>query len=329
MGYEEFKAMLLKLLQEKMGSDIEVRFKMLRKNNGTQVEAVALLGGDVLAPAPHVKDLYELYQQHGNDGVFEACINMIGQLYASADKPHVEKIIKRWEDLEDELKDNIMPVLINKKWNEGTLENTVYREFLDFAVILRVCVLETPEESGTIRVDKDILDIWGVSERELWDTAFRNLNNERFVVEDFERVIEKILEDSVMEGVDMPLEPRTLKNEPQETGLEKQTAPEKDFLTGGIGTFQYILTNSKRSYGAAGMLRTDLLQAVAEKEGCSLFILPSSVHEVLLLPDRGLFPAEKLKETVGAINQEYVEDADRLSDNIYYFRKGADKAEML
>lgn len=43
MGYEEFKAMLLKLLQEKMGSDIEVRFKMLRKNNGTQVETVCLL----------------------------------------------------------------------------------------------------------------------------------------------------------------------------------------------------------------------------------------------------------------------------------------------
>lgn len=96
MGYEEFKAMLLKLLQEKMGSDVEVKLKMLRKNNGTQVEAVILSGVDALAPAPHVEDLYELYQQHGNDGGFDACIGMIEQLYASTDTLHVENMGRTW-----------------------------------------------------------------------------------------------------------------------------------------------------------------------------------------------------------------------------------------
>lgn len=229
------------------------------------------------------------------------------------------------------MKSRITPVLINKKWNKEILKNAVYKEFLDFAVILRVLVLETPEGNGTIRVNKDILNIWGVSESELWNTAFRNLNNERFIVEDFERVVEKILKESVIAGFAMPSESYMPENEPlkERTGLEKQTDPEKDSLMGGSGVFQYILTNSKRNHGAVGMLRTDLLQEVAEKEGCSLFILPSSIHEVLLLPDRGLLPAEMLKETVGSINQEYVEDEEKLSDNIYYFRKGADRAEIL
>lgn len=331
MGYEEFKETLLKLLQEKMGSDVEVTFEMLRKNNGTEVEAVILSGGDSLMPVPHEKDLYELYQQQDGDGGFEACISMIEQLYASTDTLHVERVFKPWEELGDELKSRIMPVLINKKWNQEILKDAVYKEFLDFAVILKVLVLETLEGDGTIRVNKDILNIWEVSENELWDTAFCNLNNERFVVEDFDTVVGKILEDSVIEGVDVPPEYLTLKNELLTEGirLEKQTDSEKDSLTGGRGVFQYILTNSKRNRGAVGMLRTDLLQEVAEKEGCGLFILPSSVHEVLLLPDRGLLPAEMLKETVGSINQKYVEDEEKLSDNIYYFRKGADRAEVL
>lgn len=337
MGYEEFKIMLKKILQEKMGNKVEVRFETLKKNNGTEVEAVTLFGGDALAPAPHIKDLYELYQRQDGSGGFDACIDMIEQLYASTDMVPIKRVFRPWEELEDEVKDKIMPVLINRKWNGGILKDTVYQDFLDLAVILRVQVLETSEGSGTVRVNKNILDIWGVSENELWVTAFRNLRKEKFVAEDLEKEISKILgatgilENTAVDGVGMPPQSHTPKRETvkEDRGLEKRhTVPEKDALAGESGVFQYVLTNSKRTYGAAGMLRTDLLQEVAEKEGCGLFILPSSVHEVLLLPDRGMFPAEMLRETIGAVNREQVADAEKLSDNLYYFRKGADKAEV-
>lgn len=52
--------MLLEKLQEKMGSSVEVKYEMLQKNNGTEVEAVILSDGDPVMPAPHVKDLYDI-----------------------------------------------------------------------------------------------------------------------------------------------------------------------------------------------------------------------------------------------------------------------------
>lgn len=332
MGYEEFKIMLLERLQEKMGSSVKVKFEMLQKNNGTEVEAVVLSGGSSVMPAPHVKDLYELYQRQGEDGGFDACISMIEQLYASKDTIPVDKIFKPWDEIEDGVKDKIMPVLINKKWNEEILRDAVHKEFLDFAVILWVPVFETSGGNGTVRVNRKILDSWGVSESELWEVAFRNLKNEEFLVQNLFEALSEVLGGSSVEGGDiLPDNHGSEKGKPAGgTGLEHKTAkPGEDALMGGGGGFQYVMTNRMRNHGAVGMLRTDLLQKLTEKEGCSLFILPSSIHEIILAPDRGTFSAEMLRETVESINREQVEKWERLSDNVYYFRKGGDKVEIL
>lgn len=154
MGYEEFKSMLLEKLQEKMGSTIELKYEKFRKVNGIEVEALTLSGGGKLTPAPHVKDLYELYQQQGDGEGFEACIGMIEQLYSreaasqaamsagtshlfvNADTFPAGRVFRPWKELTDEVKAEIMPVLIHKQWNEALLKDIPHREFLDLAVIL-------------------------------------------------------------------------------------------------------------------------------------------------------------------------------------------------
>ena len=332
MGYEEFKIMLLERLQEKMGSSVEVKFEMLQKNNGTEVEAVILSDGDPVMPAPHVKGLYELYREQGEGGGFDACISMIWQLYASKDTIPVDKVFKPWDEVGDGVKDKIMPVLINKKWNEEILRDAVYKEFLDFAIILWVPVFEMPEGNGIVRVNKKILDLWGVSESELWEVAFRNLKNEKFVIQDLVKAVSEVLRGSSVEGRDILPDSHEPEKEEfaEETGLEQKTVKSgEDARMEGGEVFQYLMTNRMRNHGAVGMLRTDLLQKMTEKEGCSLFILPSSIHETILVPDRGMFSAEMLRETVESINREQVEKWERLSDNVYYFRKGGSKVEIL
>lgn len=332
MGYEEFKIMLSKRLQEKMGSSVEVKFEMLKKNNGTEVEAVILSGGDPVMPAPYVEGLYELYQEQGEDGDFDACISMIEQLYASKDTIPVDKVFRPWDEVEDCVKDKIMPVLINKKWNEEILRDAVYKEFLDFAIILWVPVFETPDGNGTVRINRNILNYWGVSESELWEVAFRNLKNEKFSIQDLLEIVSEVLNGQPVEVGDILSD----NHEPEKGQLEEEIEPEQktagaeeDALIESGGAFQYLMTNRKRNHGAVGMLRTDLLQKLTQKEGCSLFILPSSIHETILVPDRGTFSVEMLRETVESINREQVEKWERLSDNVYYFRKGGSKVEIL
>lgn len=244
----------------------------------------------------------------------------------------MDKIFKPWDEVEDGVKDKIMPVLINKKWNEEILRDTVHKEFLDFAIILWAPMFETSDGNGTVRVNKKILDSWGVSESELWEVAFRNLKNEKFVIQDLSKAISEILSSLSVEGGDI----LSSNHEPEKgefaegTRLEQKTVKSgEDALMEVGGVFQYLMTNRMRNHGAVGMLRTDLLQKLTEKEGCSLFILPSSIHETILVPDRGMFSAEMLRDTVESINQEQVEKWERLSDNVYYFRKGGSEVEIL
>lgn len=58
---------------------------------------------------------------------------------------------------------------------------------------------------------------------------------------------------------------------------------------------------------------------LARKEKKSLYILPSSVHEVILLPDNGEESPEELRRMIREVNREHVAPEEVLSDNLYYF----------
>ena len=67
----------------------------------------------------------------------------------------------------------------------------------------------------------------------------------------------------------------------------------------------------------------------AEKKDCNLFILPSSVHEVLLLPDRGKEDSKMLMDMVRKINREEVSEEEILSDSVYYYDREKKEIRVL
>ena len=91
----------------------------------------------------------------------------------------------------------------------------------------------------------------------------------------------------------------------------------------------FVLTNMKKVKGSSGMLRTGLLQEFAEKKNSSFFILPSSVHELLLIPDDGRISAGELRVMVHDINREIVRKDEWLSDEVYYFRRSTGAVEVI
>lgn len=82
----------------------------------------------------------------------------------------------------------------------------------------------------------------------------------------------------------------------------------------------YVLSTKDRMDGAALIADKGILKGIHEKLGEDFYILPSSIHEILILPkSESPCPVEELKEMVSNINQQQVEPADRLSDNVYQF----------
>lgn len=80
-----------------------------------------------------------------------------------------------------------------------------------------------------------------------------------------------------------------------------------------------VLTNSKRSYGAACILYPGVLEEVAQRMGGSFYILPSSIHETILLPYDGMLSVESIKEMISVVNRTQVDPEEVLSDSLYYY----------
>ena len=82
----------------------------------------------------------------------------------------------------------------------------------------------------------------------------------------------------------------------------------------------YVITNESKLYGAASILYEEPLHELAEKFGSDLYILPSSVHEVIAVSaDMG--SPDDLAEMVYEINMEQVDIDDRLSNQVYCYDK--------
>ena len=81
----------------------------------------------------------------------------------------------------------------------------------------------------------------------------------------------------------------------------------------------YVLSNRERLYGASAMLYSHRLEALADNMDRNLFILPSSVHEVIILPDEGEGDPAYLVNTIKEVNETQVEPDEVLSDKLYYF----------
>ena len=87
-----------------------------------------------------------------------------------------------------------------------------------------------------------------------------------------------------------------------------------------------VLTNRAMCYGATGILRTDLLEKLAQLKETDLYILPSSVHEVILLPALDWWGVDELRQMVKSVNAGWVDKMDWLSDEVYYYRRGSGEA---
>ena len=82
-----------------------------------------------------------------------------------------------------------------------------------------------------------------------------------------------------------------------------------------------ILTNEKECFGSAAMLYPGLLAHFSKEKRSDLVIFPSSIHEVLLLPDFGkTTDFASLCEMVRSINAAEVLPTEQLSDCVYYYR---------
>lgn len=285
MEYEKFKEEIRERMQESLGPGTEVSFHGLERNNGVETEGLEVREqGTAAAPVLY---LDELYGNCCKSDSMESAVSRALKLLEEKPPADIGAVPKTWEAA----KGRIRAELVHYDWNRKILKSIPHRKFLNLAVTYRV---ELPESEGSyagIRVNSSLMELWGATEDELYQTAMENLENERYHIQ---TIVELL---GGMAGVP--------------TG-EIPELPEEM-------TKQYVLANESCRYGAAGMLRKDLMEGFAGQAGGSFYILPSSIHELILLPDAADICAEELKKMVKEVNESAVAREEWLSEDVYYY----------
>lgn len=80
----------------------------------------------------------------------------------------------------------------------------------------------------------------------------------------------------------------------------------------------FLLSNEARRYGAGTICYENVLQDFSMKYGWNLYLLPTSIHEFMILFDQGIYNEENLQKILQESNQK-LDQKEFLSDNIYYY----------
>ena len=80
-----------------------------------------------------------------------------------------------------------------------------------------------------------------------------------------------------------------------------------------------VLSNESGVNGAAVILYPDIPKYIFESIGKNYYILPSSIHEPLIVPEDEFINPSNLQAIVREVNEKHIEPEEFLSDNVYYF----------
>lgn len=191
-------------------------------------------------------------------------------------------------------KDNITFRLVNTEIWKEQLNEIPHFEFFDLSIIFYGEVNINEENIGYYLITNKFLEIWNIDKEELIKKARENAPKKT-------PITIFTLQDAIF-------------------GIEQENLTIKEQIEKISNNDIIVITNKNKHYGFSSILYKNILDEIAEKIG-SFNILPSSVHEGLIVPINLIDNKEELKSTVKYVNTNVVDNQDLLGDTIYYYNK--------
>ena len=291
MEYKEFVEYIKMNAGYIAGEGGNITINHVIKNNGCEMDGLVIMEkGKDIAPTIYLDSFYELYTNGEN---IKNIIRQIEVIYEQ-NKNNVTfdvNILKHF----DTIKDKIVYKVVNYRSNEKLLEQVPHKRILDLAVVF-YCLLDNEYgRSATALIYNNNLKNWNVTIDDVYKAALKNTPD---------------LLHSKISSMAALFEKCGVNVDGEEVDL-------KDYVPSDM----YVLTNESKLNGAACILYENVLYDFAQKLGADLYILPSSVHEVILLPKLSMFEKDELVNMVKGVNTEGVAADEVLSDHVYEYNR--------
>ena len=262
------------------------------KNNGVKYHGITINHGkDTVLPTIYLEQF--LIEYLGGTEMSEI-VNEIMKIDSSAREVNIPDM-SFYTDF-SKIKDALFLKLINTEKNEELLSQAPSRKFLDLSLVVYCDLSAFLEMNATVLVKNDHLENLGITEEELFDTATSNTRNMKIVKKDIADVI------------------LNLQNKNERTNINPD-----DFIN-EYGKM-YVMTNKDMVLGAVTMIFDDVLDELIMEKYRGVYIIPSSIHEVILVPDLGNMDRDNLNSMICEVNSTSLLEQEILSNNAYYYSR--------
>lgn len=283
----------------------EAELHKVIKNNGIVLDGITLRReGEPISPNIYLNSYFESYQMGKPMAVIMEELTVRYQKLMEENNIEIADVY----DFKSVKKDIVLR-LVNYDRNREMLKGCPHKKFLDLAITFRYIVNRDQTGIASSLISKEEFELWGIDMEDLYQIALFNTMREfPWHMDSLAKVIVDCIRRRMPEEASGELEEELAALERTENGVN-----------------MFVLSNDSGINGASSILYDSVISNFARVQECNVFILPSSVHEVMLVPETAETGAEFLEGLVREANQSAVGLIDLLSDHIYYYDREKDQ----
>lgn len=295
LDINEFARMLKNEVERRMGERYYIEMTEVVKNNSCKVTGLTIRDSESavinkMAPTFYAEEYYGSYEDGADIGDIA---NTIIKGFYNVEYPDL-KIDQLYN--KDELQKNVFYRLINTAKNTETLENCPHIEFNDLSLVFYYLCDKKYDNIKCFMISNNFMNhICEVTIDDLYSMAHNNMP--LMFPEKLEELWRPLYRSSIRSGSPM-----------DNSELEMLSSQE-----------MYIYSNEEGLNGASVILYGSKISELAKRLNSDIYIIPSSVHEVILMPAYDYYDPESLIDLVQDVNSVAVDAKDFLADNVYIY----------
>lgn len=293
MDYETFKQEFAKDIKERLSQrgygEVITSFHDIEKTNQNYEAISVVQAGSNVGVNYNIENAFGSYEHSGDyEGVLASATGAIASGLDQIPVVDVNALMNY-----EVMKEKLSVEVISAEANEELLSKVPHDRIEDLAVVYRFIMESNEDGRASILVNNDLIERMGVTHEQLRADALENSPEIRpVVIQGMNEVMKEMMGPEAYEMFGIPDDTEEM---------------------------MFIATVPDKNSGAGVLAYQDFMDQAAEKIGGDFYVIPSSIHEILLVPDNGEVQAEGLKEMVQEVNATEVSPEEKLSDNVYHY----------
>lgn len=279
---EEYAKEIVDIINRDHGDEVEAVYTTITKANDEKFHGMMIRSREDLDKSKSISPTLYVNEPYENEMETEEAARALYDVYLENISPNIDVDIEQIMNF-DNVKDKIHARLLNTEKNKEYLKDMASVPFLDMSCIFAITVGNIGDGIGTVAVRKDLLEKWNKTPEDLMEYTM----NDKFNVIPMGTILKDMLGD---------------------VPIENDGAPQ-----------MFVITNDERVYGASALMSNNTLKELAGLMQSDLYLLPSSVHEIIAIPSKGIMDVEQLKAMVREVNDTELSANELLSYNVYKY----------